>query len=87
LDAAAGFFADQFVTGWESLEATVTLERCPEDRPVLALALHAGCDFVVTDERRLVRRSTRSEPGVAAVTAGAFACELLEVRGTGASQP
>ncbi len=81
LDAAEDFFADRFVTGWESREDEMPLSRCPEDRHVLALAVFSESEILVTDERGLVEEINSLDLGVLALTADGFACELLELRG------
>ncbi len=72
------------VTGWEHLEAVMPLERCPEDRHVLALAQFVGAQIVVTDEKDLIVEINALSGETWAMSADAFGCELLARRGTDA---
>lgn len=44
------FFPKALITGYEFLVDGLTLPD-PNDRHVLAAAIHAGCDYIVTDDR------------------------------------
>ena len=60
------------------------LERCPEDRHVLALAQFVGAQIVVTDEKDLIVEINALSGETWAMSADAFGCELLARRGTDA---
>jgi hypothetical protein len=60
------------------------LERCPEDRHVLALAQFVGAQIVVTDEKDLIVEINALSGETLAMSADGFGCELLARRGTDA---
>lgn len=45
------FFPKALITGYEFLVDRLTLPD-PNDRHVLAAAIHAGCDYIITDDRK-----------------------------------
>ncbi len=67
---------DALVTGFEPLIAALTLPD-PDDRHVLAAAIHGQCSIIVTFNLKHFPASSLSPRGIAAVHPDAFLLDLL----------
>lgn len=83
LERAAGLMnaavSDCLVTGFESLEAGLTLLPDPDDRRVLAAAIHAGAQEIVTFNLRDFPDEALRLYGVRAIHPDEFAEHLLDL--------
>ena len=72
-----GHFPDAVVTGYEPIIATLDLPD-PDDRHVLAAAIHGGADIVVTRNLRDFPAERLTPHGLVAQHPDAFIAELFE---------
>ena len=76
VEAMRSRFPDALITGWQPLEGTFSLPD-RNDEHVLAAAVTAGADAVVTDNLRDFP-ATSMPPGIAALTPARFAAAVIE---------
>ena len=72
-----GHFPDAVVTGYETIAATLALPD-PDDRHVLAAAIHGGADVIVTRNLRDFPAARLAPHGLVAQHPDAFVAELFE---------
>lgn len=70
---------DALVTGFENRLPSLSLPD-PDDRHVLAAALHAGCDLIVTLNLRHFPPAALADHGIRAVHPDELLCTLLETQ-------
>lgn len=73
-----GYVDDAVVSGFEPLMATLTLPD-PDDRHVLAAAIHGGANIIVTSNRRDFPDTVLAGHGMTAMTPDDFALHLLSL--------
>ena len=71
-----GYVNDATVTGYEPLMATLVLPD-PDDRHVLAAAIHGRASIIVTSNLRDFPDTALAAHGITAMTADTFALQLL----------
>ena len=71
-----GYVNDATVTGYEQLMGPLVLPD-PDDRHVLAAAIHGRANIIVTSNLRDFPNSALAAHGIAAMTADSFALHLL----------
>lgn len=73
-----GYVDDATVSGYEPLIASLTLPD-PDDRHVLAAAIHGGASIIVTSNMRDFPAPALAAHGITAMTPDAFAIHLLSL--------
>lgn len=76
IDVMRSFFPEALVTGYESL--IPVMENDPKDRHVLATAVHAKAQVIVTENLRDFPESTRSPYAIEAISSDQFLSTLLD---------
>lgn len=75
--AMSAAFEDSMVIGWEPLESA--MRNDPKDRHVLAAAVRAGADVIVTSNLKDFPLSSREPYGIEAQSPDVFLCYQLDL--------